>query len=659
MRLFVVFVVLFSSLFIGCSNIKMLTPQDIYSEDFLAKISEVQNSIRAGKKNVAMAKLRALEGSKLSEAERGKVNNLTGIVLFGDGQYQEAAKRFESAKGMVKIDRPLQAQVGLNLSSAYYKLDKSEAAFNTLETVDPQFYGDKEKQKYYQLKLVLAQTQGADKAIVSSLVYILKDKKTFDQINQSEYKSQLMDSFRKLSPSERAYLLERNEEAPGAVIPFLAAEEALQRYYFGDRSGAEDVLAWMDKNYSDSDDVKSFVEEFKYRITNFSKVDVGAVGVVLPLSGDKERFGQKALMGIDTALNSGKSDIFSVKLYTRDNRNNPTVARKLIHDLVQKHHVSVIIGGLFPTTAKEEYLEARKYGALFVSLSPVYLDKEEKNHLLIEIPGSVQSQVAAIFSDQFLEKNGNEIAMLYPESEGGQAYVNEVWRKANEGKIKIKSLASYDKNVKDYREWVQRLLGLKYTRERKEEYELWKEVYSLEKKSSSIRRIQTLKPVVDFDWVFTPSYPHEAIQIIPAFTYFDARGLKYVGGPSWMSRRLIKEQRNLGSLRFVGDDPEDFDKSFVETFSKRNNSKPSLVETLAYEGMNLALGILNESKFEQREELERKLVNMQKLKGITGVWNLSEGVWIKEMDIMKIQSNDIKKVDVSMSINSAGAVETL
>lgn len=647
MRLFVVFLTLISSLFIGCSNIKMLTAEDIYSEGFLKQIDAIQSTYRGGDKAGALAKLEALESTKLSEAERGKVNNFKGIIHFSNGEYSNAARLFESAKGQVKLDQPLRAQVGLNLASSHYKLDDNEEAFNTLETVDPKHFGEQEKQKFYQLKLILAQTQGADKAVVSSLIYMLKDKTSFGEINQSEYKSLLIDSFRKLSSSERAYLLEKNEDREGAVVPFLAAEEALQRYYFGDRAGAEDVLKWMDSNFGGSEDVREFVAEFQYRITNFSKVDVGAVGVVLPLSGDKERFGQKALMGIDTALNTAGSDMLSVKLYARDNRNNSTVAKKLIHDLIQKHHVSVIIGGLFPSTAKEEYLEAKKYGALFISLSPVYLKKEEKNHLLIEVPGSVQSQVAAIFSDGFLAKNGNEIAMLYPESEGGQAYVSEVWRKASDGKIKIKSLASYDKNVKDYREWVERLLGLKYTRERKEELELWNEIYSLEKKTSSIRRIQTLKPITDFDWVFTPSYPHEAIQIIPAFNYFDARGLKYVGGPSWMSRRLVKEQRNLGNLSFVGDDPEDFDKNFIAAFTKRNKAKPSLVETLAYEGMNLALQIIEGPKFEKREELERKMINMQSLKGITGVWKLDEGVWMKEMDVMEIQDNDIKKVEMS------------
>ncbi len=657
MRLFAIFMALCFGLLAGCSNIKMLTREDIYSKEFLKKIDSVQATYRGGDKELALAKLQDMESSGPSKAELAKIKNLRGVILFSENRYQQAAKEFEGARPLIDLDKELRAQVALNLASSRYKLEDNESAYNALEDVNPDNFKEKERTKFHQLRLLLAQGQGANKAIVGSLIYLLKDKNSFDAVEASEYKSLLMDSFRKLASSERAYVLEKNDDAKGAVIPFLAAEEALQRYYFGDKSGAEDVLGWMNNNYGELADVKEFVDEFKYRINNFSKVDAGAIGVVLPLSGDKERFGQKALSGIDTALNSGKSEMFSVKLYTRDSRNNPTVAKKLIHDLVQKHHVSMVIGGLFPSTAKEEYLEAKKYGVVFISLSPVHLKKEEKNHLLIEVPGSVQSQVAALFSDSFLEKNGNEIAMLYPESEGGEAYVNEVWRRAKEGKIKIKSLASYDKNVKDYREWVERLLGLKFKREREEELELWKEVYSLEKKRSSIRRIQTLKPVVDFDWVFTPSYPHEAIQIIPAFTYFDARGLKYVGGPSWMSRRLMKEQRNLGSLRFVGDDPEDFNKSFVETFSRRNGPKPGLVETLAYEAMNLGLIVVDGAKFEKREELERKLVNMQKLKGITGIWNLKEGIWLKDMDIMQIQSNEIKKAQ--LSLNKGEKVEAI
>src|SRR5690606_29042734 len=136
------------------------------------------------------------------------------------------------------------------------------------------------------------------------------------------------------------------------------------------------------------------------------------------------------------------------------------------------------------------YLEARKYGVFFISLSPVFLDKELKSHLLIEVPGSVQSQIDSLISGKIIESFGPRVAIFYPNDEGGQSYINEMWRRHQTDKIELTSVHQFDKNIKDYREPVTRALGLKFTRERQEELEVWKEVYKLEGKSS-IRRIQT------------------------------------------------------------------------------------------------------------------------------------------------------------------------
>lgn len=643
----------FSAILSSCSNIKMLTSKDIYSEEFLKKIEQVQILYKQGRKDAAMSQLIAMNDKLLSEAERGKKNNFIGVLHFSSRNYDQAVKSFQMAQSQVRLDRPLQAQLYLNLASVHYKLNENEKAFDYVDAADPSLYTEDEREKYHNLRLVLAKSEKKHRAIVTSLFYLMSKSESFDDVENSEWKSLLVESYRKLSSSERAYLLESEQESGLVVVGYLAAQEALHRYYFGDRSGAQDVLSWLDKYYGSYDDVEEFVSEFEYRIANFSKIDVAAIGVVLPLSGERERFGKKALLGVDTALNRKSQELFSAKLYIKDNANNAVLARKQVSDLVEKNHVSVIIGGLFPSTAKEEYLEARKYGALFISLSPVHLPKEEKNHLLIEISGSVQSQVSKIFSKEFLDKFGRSIAMLYPDDEGGHAYMEEVWRRSEKGEISIASLASYDKQVKDYREWVKKLLGLMYPRERQEELETWKEIYSLEKKQS-IRRIQTLRPVIDFDWVFLPSYPHEAIQIIPSFNYFDANSLRYVGGPSWASKKLIGEQSSLGRLNFVGDDVGDLNKDFVKVFVERNVDTPSLVETLAFESMYLALTILTGDRFDKREQLERKLVNSRQLKGISGSWSLDEGIWIKDMDILEIRRGNIQKADLTLEAQKEG-----
>ena len=631
----------------SCSNIKMLTPEDIYSPEFLQKIQSIQLIYKDGDKNAALEKLNAINDLEATDAELAKKYNFVGIIYFSQQNFDTAIENFEMARNKTRIDRVLTSQVYLNLASSYYKKDLYERAYSYLEQVDKDVFSTKEETNYYKLRLALAQQLEKPKETVESIISLIGNKFLFSEIENHQYKEALVDNFRKLSTSERVYLIEKFDNKEAITSAYLAKEEALQRYYMGDRPGAEDVLSWLENKYSHSDDVKSFIKNFQFRIENYSKIDVGAVGVLLPLSGKKGQFGKKALTGIDSALNHGNNKVLAAKIYTRDSRNNSYIAKKMINDLIQKHHVSIIIGGLFSKTAKEEYLEAKKYGVLFISLSPVHLKKEEKNHLLIEVPGSIESQVDAIMNPEFLNKFGNKIAMIYPETEGGLSYVNEVWRRSEQGLIKLSSIQSYDRTNKDFRSPVSKILGVKFKRERKEEFEVWKDIYALEKKTSSIRRIQTLKPIVDFDWVFAPAYPKDAIQIIPTFSYFDAKKLKFIGGPSWMSKSIVKEQRNLGKLFLIGDDPKDFDKSFGEDFKIRNNKSPRLIETLSFEAMNLSLAVIEGTKFEKREQLETRLVNLKTIKGVTGSWNLKEGIWMKEMDFLNVSRGKIQKYDIS------------
>lgn len=648
---------LFILLFTACSGISLINQGFEYDQKFIKRFEGIQSIYNDGDKSGAINRLNKLLSEKLTKAERAKVLNQLGIYHYNQNDYIRAQEFFEDARNYVKEDKELDAEIHLNLASTYFKLDMRESAFNVINSAKPKFLKKKIRITFYKLKLLLAQDQEDDKAILDSLIYLLADKKSFNEIKSSEYKELLVDNFRKLSPSERAYILDTKEKEDLLVIAYLGTEEAMQRYYFGDRQGANDVVDWLDKNYSSYKDVQRFIEDFRFRSENFAKIDGGSVGVVLPLSGKKQRFGKSALKGLDAAINYDSSQISNIKVYTRDNRDNPVVAKKVIHDLIQKHHVSIIIGGLFSNTALHEYLEAKKYGVLYISLTPINLPRSEKNHLLIEVPGSIQSQLDKLISDDFLAAFGNRVAMFYPDDNRGETYLEEMWKHHSEGKINITSLYSYDHDskVRDYRVWVEKLLGLKYKEERKEELDLWKEIYTLEKSSSTIRRIQTLKPVIDFDWVFVPSYPHQARQFLPTFSYFDARNLTYIGDQSWMiSKKFLSlnNKESWGKLFLVGDDTRKIDKTYYDIFKKRNNSRPSFIETFAFESMRLSLNVLKDSKFEQREDLERKIVNLQKLEGITGKWSLKDGLWIKELDLLRIIRDDVRKVVIEDQSNN-------
>lgn len=632
----------------SCSTggIKILNQEDYYSSEFLKQMDSIRIIYKDGDKQLALRKLQNIPDETITSAERAKKYNMLGVVYFSNRNLPKAIENFQLAKQYVEKDYQLASQINLNLASSYYKSNKIDLSRAMLKAVNLDYFKDIEKEKYHKLNLSVSNQDGNYSSIVDSLIFLLKDANSFSDVDDYQYKELLVDSYRKLSSTERVRYLDKYQKDRAVVVAYLGKQEVLQRFYQGDKSGAQDVVGWLEKRFSQLEEVKTFITDYKYRVENFSRINSGAVGVVVPLSGSKKaRYGQKVIAGINTSLEKFGSDKQSLNLYIKDNMDNDYLARKHVQELVMKYHVSVIIGGLFPKLAKAEYLEARKYGVLYISLSPVYLPREEKNHLLIEMQGSVESQINAVLSPENLNFFGKRLAVLYPWADGGKSYINELWGHHNSGKIELASINHYEKGIKDYRSSVKKLLWLNNPRERKEELLVWKDIRSLEK--GNFRIINEMPPIMDFDWVFVPSLPREAIQILPTFSYYDAKNLKFVGGPSWINKYLRNEHSNLGQMYLIGNDIEEKGAQFQTEYQEHNGKKPHLVDTISYESMMMVNKILADQVFDKREDLESRMLDLKDIAGITSNWKLVNGLWLKEMDILKISSKGFTKLEIN------------
>ncbi len=631
----------------GCGITPLNT--NYYSSDFLKAIESVNLIYKDGDKALALKKLRALPEEGLNKDEVAKKYNLLGVMLYRTGDLDGAIESLYQARQNVDRDPFLTNQIRLNLSSAFFKKNQFEKAYEEINKIDTSYVEAKDQEGYHKLRFTLANQQNEPKKAVSSLLYLGRKIDSFQSVEDFSYKEILIDNFKKMSESERVYLLDDKASDSPFVIAYLGRMEAMSRLYVGDRNGAEDVVNWLDKKFNHLKEINTFVADFRFRIDNFSKINPKSVGLVTSLSGKTSKWGRQALMGVNTALAnlSKKEELF--KIYVKDNQNNPYLSRSKVRELVEKHNVSVIIGGLFPNLAKEEYLEARKYGVLYISLSPVYLPRSEKNHLLIEVSGSVESQINSLLSSPIVDDLGKKVAILYPDKDEGFSYLNEFWTLHNLKKLDLVNSNQFERGISDYREPVKKLLGLKYPRERKEEYLVWKEIKNIEK--TNVRIINFLPPVVDFDWVFIPSLPNEAIQIIPTFGYFDANRVKFVGGPSWINNTLRANKSSLGEMFVIGNDTADVGQDFIKMYREVNKSSPHLVDTLSYDAMMVTLDLLKKGSFSSRDEFETILRGANQLKGVTSEWTLSEGLWYKNMDILKIYRDGFRKVSAKAEAN--------
>ncbi len=641
MRFLVIFIIF---IFSACTQLgpkKKSIDESQISDVGRTKLDQAREFIKSAQYKEAITQLSELNDNMISPLEKAIKYNLRGVTFFNMNEVEKSLANFEISEKYCPKDTILYSQVLLNMASADYKLNRYDQLTNHLKKIDKSQLSEGETKKYYQLVLAQAMKAEDSQLIVSSSLHVMSEYKTFADVQSSNLYQSMVDSFKKLSESQKIHLLEEFKNTHNIAVAHLAQIEAEHRYVSGDKSGAEDVVSWLKSEYSNSE-VEKFTKDFELRLDNAAEITLANVGLVLPLTGEKGSFGQKALNGIDTGLKvMALSE--NVKIHTKDSIDVPAQAAQAVSELIKEKNVSLIIGGLFPESAKAEYLEARKYGVLYISLSQINLPKEEKNLHLIEVQGSIESQVETLLSEDMIKKFGSRLGVIYPDNEGGKAYVEEIWRKAGEKNLQVTSIASFQKNIHDYRDTAQLFLGLKYPRERAEELKILDDVYALEK--SSIRRVQTLPPVLDFDWVFLATYPHEATQLIPTLGYYDANRIKMIGGPSWVSKSVVKEQKNFGTLYFVGDDPKDMNHEMINKFQEIYGKPASLIEILALDAMKIGTEVLKTTAgSSSRDDFDSRLNTRANLKGLSTEFVLKDGVWLKKMKPLTITHGEIVKL---------------
>jgi outer membrane PBP1 activator LpoA protein len=619
---------------------KEASPDILISEFSEQKISEAKNLIQQDKLKDALIKLTELIDENITPVEKALKYNLKGFILFNMEETEKSLRNFEVADKYTPVDTQLFSQVQLNMASVHFRLKQFSEMKLRLDKINAANLSLAEQKKFHQLGFAHAKELDNKELIVYHSLHILRDLENFNALSGAANFETMMDAFKKLDSNQRFDLLVKSKPAGGVALAFLIKTEIEERQASKAKDDIGELKGLLKDGYQNNQEVGAFLQSLEVDHSQFQAISFKGVGLILPLSGEKQSFGHKALSGVELGLKVlGQGD--NIKIHSKDSFSDPTRAAQAVVQLVQENKVAFIIGGLFPETATAEYLEAKKHGVLYISLSQINLSKEEKNHHLIEIQGSIESQVETLLSDNMIQKFGNKLAVIYPDSDAGKAYMDEIWRKSVEKNVQITSVAAFPKNTHDYRNTAQEFLGLQNLRERSEELKILTDVYSLEK--SSIRRVQTLPPVLDFDWIFLATYPHEAIGLIPTLGYYDANRLKVVGGPSWVSKSLVKEQKNLGTLYFIGDDPKDLNTDILKQFEGLYTRGAGLIEILALDSIKIGVDALDANdEITARAEFDNSL-KQKSLKGLSTSWVFKEGSWIKEMRPMTITRGEIVK----------------
>jgi ABC-type branched-subunit amino acid transport system substrate-binding protein len=532
------------------------------------------------------------------------------VTLYNEGKYNEAIKQANDVIGS--------NIAGINIVRTYVLLGDAHLAIGS----------PKEAVNFYMLALNKAKDP-AKKPIIAKINEAVRPLGTADILS---FLNQLKD-----------------KPPAGYLMYWLGLSKAEKEKY----DDAEKILSQFIERFPGHENAlkaQRLIEEIRKKGV-YSKYTIGCL---LPLSGPYERFGRKALKGIELAMNQFCSQGIqtAVKLIIKDTESDADKAAAAVKELFEEH-VAAIIGPI--VTAESAALVAQDKGLPIITIT-------QKNNITVTGDYVFRNfftpmmQVQALVS-YVIEKLGlGSFAILYPDDNYGTTFMNLFWDEVTAYGGKVVGVESYNVEDTDFADPIKKLVGLYYevpedlkiidilveddeddVAEDEEEGKDDDNISEDEEKPEAI--------IVDFDAIFIPDAPERAGLIIPQLAFYDVKDVYLLGTNLWHCDSLIKMTQRYVQNAIVPDVffAESSSKQvadFVAIFEQTFKEKPEFIEAVAYDSAMILFQIVSRPDIRYRSSIKSALINLNNFQGVTGLTSFdSNGEIKKRLYLLRIKGN--------------------
>ncbi|WP_051012380.1 penicillin-binding protein activator [Desulfobacula toluolica] len=389
--------------------------------------------------------------------------------------------------------------------------------------------------------------------------------------------------------------------------------------------------------YNDAADLVAVIKK-----TFFHK---DTIGCLLPLTGKYAVFGQRALAGIQLAIQElSKKYSREFKLIIKDTRANPDIAIEGVRDLHQKN-VAGIIGPLL--TVNPAGREAEKLGIPMIALTQKSEFPLQGEYLFSNFI-TPDMQVRTLGAYLFQELGIKKVAILYPNEKYGKKYMELFWDVVDEYGGEVVGIELYDGKKTDFTKPIQKLTGQFFPVPdflKPEAVEFENNPLS-EEDDNPKEKIQ-----IDFQALFIPDSPSNINLILPQLSFNDATGMYLVGTNLWHHESLLKDAKGYNKQVIITDGFFDNSQNlkttqFVKKFKAVFNTKPKFLEAISYDTASILFLTAMDETVDSRETLKDTLQGKRMFEGVTGntIFD-ANGVAHRELFLMTIKKG--KFVEIS------------
>ncbi len=488
----------------------------------------------------------------------------------------------------------------------------------------------------------------------------------FSQANEEEKQYLILDIESVLTKTPTKTIEEfidiKNIQIPRALLLYwLGLNYALETHFENNAVKSKEILETFLFQYPDHpyySDAADLVDVIKKSLFNRD-----TIGCLLPLTGKYAIFGQRALSGIQLAIQElSKKYSRQFKLIIHDTQANPDMAVEGVRLFHQKN-VAGIIGPLL--TVIQAGMEAQKLGIPMIALTQKSDFPLQGDYLFANFI-TPQMQVQTLGAYLFLELGIKKVAILYPNEKYGKKYMELFWDTVDEYDGEVVGVEAYDGKKTDFAEPIQRLTGQFFPVPdflKPEAVELENnaaineddntsslqtdiEPENLEEGEKEEEKIQ-----IDFEALFIPDSPSVVNLILPQLAYNDARDIYLLGTNLWHHKSLLKDAKRYNKQAIIADgffnsSMNDTTVQFAKKFEGLYDTKPEFLEAISYDTASILFTTVMDESIDSRQTLKDALQGKHIYEGVTGNTIFDkDGIAHRELFLMTIKKG--KFVEIS------------
>jgi len=356
------------------------------------------------------------------------------------------------------------------------------------------------------------------------------------------------------------------------------------------------------------------------------------------LSGRYASYGELVKKGLALALQEHNKTRLPARFIYRDTAIEGVTSAQLISSLTDDDKVMAVIGPLLGATAGDAARRAQREMVPMLTLAQTE-ELPEIGNFIFRDTLTAEQQVKVLV--KYAMANGNiSFSVLRPENRLGEKMTELFVAEVEKADGEIVDIVSYPDDSTDFRKQIQQLLW------EDREVEIPKTI--TEGDEGEVEELPELEyPLAPFHTLFIPDYADRISVIAPQLVFYGIKDVTLLGINGWNSPDLIvKAGRFLKDAVFVdtfypqSKKPEV--QRFMDLYRQVYQEEPTILSAQGFDLATLLLQIINDPEVGNRDDLRRKLDDLNNYLGVTGTTGFDPyGEAIKQLYLLQIKRGKI------------------